>query len=84
MRPASIGIGPPQKAALFAVETVETKMKIYTLAELFSMTRQQLFALHDGIVAEINALPEADPARIAGLANLRLIRRVLAHPRLAP
>ncbi len=57
-------------------------MRVYSLAELFCMTRSELFALHARIVAELSALPESD--RAMALGNLRQIRRVLAHPKFAP
>lgn len=59
-------------------------MKTYSISELFNLTRYQLFALHDGIIAELAPLPEGDALRAVGLANLRRIRRVLAHSRLSP
>jgi len=59
-------------------------MKSYSITELFGMTRNELFALDTRIFAKIADLPEADSSRAIGFANLRLIRRVLAHPRLAP
>ena len=57
-------------------------MRAYSLYELFCLTRAELFALHARIAAELAALPAAE--RVVGLANLRSIRRVLAHPQCAP
>lgn len=54
-------------------------MKTYSISELFHMTRAELFALHDRIVAEIAPLPEFNTARISGLVTLRLIRYALAR-----
>lgn len=59
-------------------------MRSYTITELFCMTRAELFTLHSTIAAETLSLPEGDPDHSVGLANLRLIRRALAHPKLAP
>jgi hypothetical protein len=84
MPPASIDVCPPQKAALSAVKPMETKMRSYTITELFCMTRAELFALHQRVVAETLSVPESDPVHALGLANLRLIRRVLAKPGLSP
>jgi len=57
-------------------------MRAYSLNELFTLTRAELFALHAKIVADLAALPEAD--RAVAFDNLRKLRRVLAHPRNAP
>ncbi|MBI3677362.1 MAG: hypothetical protein HY243_12185 [Proteobacteria bacterium] len=57
-------------------------MRAYSLNELFSLTRAELFALHAEIVAELPTLREAD--REAALDNLRKVRRVLAHAARAP
>ena len=57
-------------------------MRVYSLTELFCMTRAELFALHARITAEFPTLPETD--RAVALDNLRLIRRALTHTRLAP
>jgi hypothetical protein len=50
----------------------------------FRLTRRELFALHAEIVAELSRLPEGSPEHHVALGNLRLIRRVLAQPALAP
>jgi hypothetical protein len=57
-------------------------MRVYSLSELFCMTRVELFALHARIVAELPTLCEAD--REVALDNLRKLRRVLARLRLVP
>ncbi len=54
-------------------------MRVYTLTELFSMTRAQIFALHDGTVAEMNAMPEGSTDRDNALENIRNIRKVLSR-----
>jgi len=60
-------------------------MHSYSLSELFRLTRRQLFALHAEIVAELARLPaEGAPDGEVALANLRLIRRILAQPALTP
>jgi hypothetical protein len=55
-------------------------MRAYTLNELMSLTRAELFALHQRIANALGQLPEGSPERLTALANLRLIRRVLAWP----
>jgi len=57
-------------------------MQTYSLSQLFSLTRAELFALHAQISAELPTLPESD-AELA-LENLRRIRRVLAMTRRTP
>ena len=59
-------------------------MRIYSVNELFRLTRHELFALHAEIIAELSRLPEGSPDYEVALANLRLIRRVLAQPALTP
>lgn len=59
-------------------------MRAYTLNELMSLTRAELFALHRHIVDALAELPEASPERLTLLDNLRNIRRVLAGPTVAP
>ena len=78
MRLASFGSGPPQKAAMSAVETKETNMRVYSLKELFHLTRTELFALYAKIATELTSLPETYADREVALSNLRNIRRVLA------
>jgi hypothetical protein len=57
-------------------------MRVYSLTELFCMTRAELFALHARIAAELPALREID--RAVALDNLRKLSRVLSHPQFAP
>ncbi len=57
-------------------------MRAYSLAELFFLTRVELFALHARIVAELPQLPDAE--RATALETLRRIRRVLRYPHNAP
>jgi hypothetical protein len=59
-------------------------MRAYTLTELMSLTRAELFAAHQKIVDALAHLPEGSPERLTALANLRDIRRVLARPDLSP
>ena len=59
-------------------------MRTYSLTELFCLTRNELFALHARVVAELSALPEDAADRLAAFDTLRLIRRVLARHRPAP
>lgn len=59
-------------------------MRAYTLTELMSLTRAELFALHRRIVDVLAQLPDGSPERLTALANLRDIRRVLARPNLSP
>ena len=82
MQLASFGIGPPQKAAMSAVETKETTVRAYSLNELFRLTRTELLALHAKIATELPAHSDTD--RITALESLRKIRFVLVHPRPGP
>jgi hypothetical protein len=59
-------------------------MRAYTLTELMNLTRAELFALHRQIVDTLAALPEGSPERLAVLATLRDIRRVLGRHEFAP
>ncbi len=59
-------------------------MRVYSLTELFCMTRRELFALHGEIVAELAAWPLGSTERSLALSILRDIRRALSHPRNAP
>jgi hypothetical protein len=61
------------------LETKEKNMRVYTVAELFCMTRAQLFALHDGATADLENMPEGSTDRDNALLTLRRIRRVLAQ-----
>ncbi len=57
-------------------------MRAYSLSELFTLTRAELFALHAEIVAGLATLPDAE--RAMALETLRRVRRVLARARLSP
>ena len=59
-------------------------MRVWTLNELFRLTRAELFGLHREIVNALAVMPDSDPERPIALANLQNIRRVLARPNLAP
>jgi len=59
-------------------------MRVYTLKELFRLTRVELFALHHRIASRLAQLPEGSDERGIALTNLRNIRRVLARPNLTP
>jgi hypothetical protein len=59
-------------------------MRAYILTELMSLTRAELFALHRKITDALALLPEGSPERLAALATLRDIRRVLARSEFAP
>ena len=59
-------------------------MRAYTLTELMSLTRAELFALHRKITDALALLPEGSPERVTTLATLRNIRRVLARSEFAP
>lgn len=59
-------------------------MRVWTLNELFRLSRAELFGLHQEIVTALAAMPDNDPERPAALANLRNIRRVLARPSPVP
>jgi hypothetical protein len=82
MQPASSGAVSARKAAITRSKTKETKLRVYSLSELFRLTRAELFALHAQIVAELPALTKTD--RDVALNNVRKIRRVLAQPQLRP
>jgi hypothetical protein len=57
-------------------------MRVYTLTELFCLTRAELFTLHTRIAGELPMLNETE--REIALNNLRKLQRVLACPRNAP
>ena len=59
-------------------------MRAYSLTELMNLTRAELFALHRQIAEALALLPEGAPERLAALATLRDIRRVLARREFAP
>jgi len=59
-------------------------MRVWTLIELFRLTRADLFGLYGDIVSALAAMPDSDPERPIALANLQNIRRALARPQLVP
>ena len=59
-------------------------MRVWTLIELFRLTRAELFGLYQEIVNAFAAMPDSAPERPIALANLQNIRRALARPHLAP
>ena len=59
-------------------------MKVWTLNELFRLTRNELFGLHHAISSEIANAPADAPEREVALANLRRIAKVLALANVAP
>jgi hypothetical protein len=62
----------------------EEIMRVWTLIELFRLTRAELFGLHREIANALAAMPESDPERPVALANVQNIRTVLARPKLFP
>jgi hypothetical protein len=54
-------------------------MRVYSLTELFCMTRNELFALHAEIVAKLGDHAEGSPQAFAARDLLHRIRRVLAR-----
>jgi hypothetical protein len=62
----------------------EETMRVWTLIELFRLTRAELFGLHREIANALAAMPDSDPERPVALANLRNISTALARPRPAP
>jgi hypothetical protein len=54
-------------------------MRVWTLNELFRLTRAELCALHREIAATLWRLPETSPQRLIALGNLRNIRHVLGR-----
>ena len=59
-------------------------MRVWTLIELFRLTRAELFGLHRDIANALAAMQDDDPERPVALANLQNIRQVLARPNLVP
>ena len=59
-------------------------MRVWTLIELFRLTRADLFGLHREIITALAVMPDNDPERPIALANLQNIRRVLARPNFVP
>ena len=76
--------GLRMKAAMSAVENEEEIMRVWTLIELFRLTRAELFALHRDIAHDLAAMPPGDPERPIALTNLRNISTALARPRPVP
>jgi hypothetical protein len=63
-----------------AVEMKEEIMKLYSLTELFNLSRAELFALHRETFVIFDSSPIGSDERETALANLGLIRRILAGP----
>ena len=59
-------------------------MRVWTLIELFRLTRAELSGLHREIANALAAMPDGDPERPIALTNLQNIRTVLARPKLVP
>ena len=59
-------------------------MRVWTMKELFTLTRAELFALHREITAELAALSRHARDYEIGLANLRSIRLVLSKVHVTP
>ena len=59
-------------------------MRVWTLIELFRLTRAELFGLYRDIANALAAMPDSDPERPVVLANLQNIRKALARPDLVP
>lgn len=59
-------------------------MRVWTLNELFRLTRAELFELHRAIVTALAAMPDTAPERLVALVNLRNIRFMLARNDPAP
>jgi hypothetical protein len=85
MRLASFGTGAFARRPRWSrSKTKEMKMRTYSLTELMNLSRAELFALHRSIVDALALLPEGSPERLAALATLRNIRRVMARGEFAP
>jgi hypothetical protein len=54
-------------------------MRAYSTNELFCLTRNELFALHARIAADLPGLPEFTPDYDVALANMRLVRLALSR-----
>jgi hypothetical protein len=82
MQLASFGIWAFAEGRAVRSKTKEKKMQVWTLKELFCLTRTELFALHHEIAGRLVHLPEGSAERGIALTNLRNIRRVLTrlHP----
>jgi len=77
MRLASFGIGPLQKAAMFAVKTKEKTMRAISQTELSRLTRAQLFSLYTQMQAVLADLPQGSPEYEFALGTLDNIKAVL-------
>lgn len=85
MQLASFGAEPSQKAAMHVVKNKkETKMKEFTITELFRMTRAELTRLDHQTAVAISQLPEYSAERATAQINQRLIRRELARRDFGP
>lgn len=82
MQPASIGNGPPQKAAPFAVKTMETKMRVITVSELRLLSRAQLYSLRVQFQAVLADLPQGSVEYQFAVATLENIRAIILVPAL--
>jgi len=77
MRLAFFGIGPLQKAAMFAVKTKEKTMRVISQTELSRLTRAQLFSLYTQIRAILADLPQGSPEYEFALRTLNNIKIAL-------
>ena len=59
-------------------------MRVWTLIELFRLTRAELFGLYAEIFNTLAAMPDSDPERPLALATLQNIRSALARPSFVP
>lgn len=59
-------------------------MRVWTMKELFNLTRAELFALHLEITTELAALSRYARDYEIGLGNLRSIRLVLSRVHVTP
>ena len=84
MRLASFGIGPLQKAAMFAVKTKENMMRVISQTELSRLTRAQLFSLLTQIQALLADLVPGSGEHRFACAMLANIRLALSRKGLAP
>ncbi len=84
MRLASFGIGPLQKAAMFAVKTKEKMMRVISQTELSRLTRAQLFSLYTQMQAVLSGLPQGTLEYEFTLSTLNNIKAVLLRKSLSP
>ena len=59
-------------------------MRIYSMSELFRMTRAELFQLYARTAIELPQLPEGSYDRYVALTNLRGVRHALTRSTLRP